>query len=59
MGMMDSIKGLLKGHKSQVDSGIDKGGDMVDRRTQNKYSDKVDMGQEKAEDAINRLDRDK
>lgn len=59
MGVMDSIKGLFKGHKSEVDSGIDKAGDMVDDKTQGKYADKVDMAQEKAKDVADGLDGEK
>ncbi|MEW2412729.1 antitoxin [Streptomyces sp. NPDC046866] len=47
MGMMDKLKHMLKGHESQTDRAIDKGGDMVDERTQSKYQSQVDMAQEK------------
>ena len=50
MSFMDKIKGMLKGHESQADKGIDKGGDYVDQRTGNKYEKQVDTGQDKARD---------
>ncbi|MFG2883602.1 antitoxin [Streptomyces sp. NPDC048297] len=54
MSMMDKLKQMLKGHESQADKGIDKAGDMVDERTQGKYSGQVDTGQ----DALKRQLRD-
>ncbi|MCZ4125650.1 antitoxin [Streptomyces sp. H39-S7] len=47
MSMLDKIKGMLKGHEDQAKQGVEKGGDFVDRKTQNKYSGQVDMAQEK------------
>ncbi len=52
MSMMDKIKGLLKGHEDQAERGVDKAGDMVDERTQGKYSGHVDTGQEKLKDQL-------
>ncbi|MFG2526638.1 antitoxin [Streptomyces sp. NPDC048516] len=50
MSMMDKIKSMLKGHESQTEKGIDKGGDMVDDKTQGKYKGQVDTAQEKMRD---------
>lgn len=50
MSMMDKIKSMLKGHESQVDKGVEKAGDAVDRKTQGKYSRHVDRGQDKLRD---------
>jgi hypothetical protein len=50
MSFMDKIKGMLKGHESMADKGIDKGGDYLDQRTGNKYQSQVDAGQDKLRD---------
>ncbi|MDQ1034316.1 hypothetical protein QFZ75_000732 [Streptomyces sp. V3I8] len=50
MSVMDKIKGMLKGHPDQTGKGIDKAGDMVDDRTQGKYSGHVDTAQDKLRD---------
>ncbi|MFJ9348515.1 antitoxin [Streptomyces sp. NPDC101237] len=52
MSMLDKLKGMLKGHEEQAKKGVDKGGDMIDQRTGNKYQSQVDMGQQKATDYI-------
>lgn len=46
MSMMDKLKHMLKGHEDQASKGIDKGGDVVDERTQGKYSGHVDTAQD-------------
>ncbi|WP_030606455.1 antitoxin [Streptomyces sclerotialus] len=47
MSVMDKLKQMLKGHEEQAGKGIDKGGDMLDERTQGKYSGQVDTGQDR------------
>ncbi|ARI50770.1 MULTISPECIES: antitoxin [Streptomyces] len=47
MSAMDKIKKMFKGHEDQAGKGIDKAGDMVDDRTQGKYSGQVDSAQDK------------
>ncbi len=47
---MDKLKGMIKGHESQADKGIDKGGDYIDQRTGDKYQKQVDAAQDKARD---------
>jgi hypothetical protein len=47
MSMMDKLKQMLKGHEHQASKGVDKGGDMIDERTQGKYSGQVDTGQDR------------
>lgn len=48
--MMDKGKEFLSGKKDQVDQGVDKAGDFVDEKTDNKHEDKVDKAQEMAKD---------
>lgn len=55
MGFADNIKNAVdKGRKyaeenaDKVDGMVDKAGDLIDQRTDNKFSDKVDQAQEAA-----------
>lgn len=52
MGLLDKVKGLLMGNADKVKDGLDKAADMIDEKTEGKYSDKIDMAQEKAGDII-------
>ncbi|MEU1091407.1 antitoxin [Streptomyces sp. NPDC005576] len=46
MSAMDKIKKMLKGHEEQTGKAVDKGGDMVDKKTGNKYEGQVDTAQD-------------
>lgn len=50
MSFMDKLKGMIKGHEDQASKGVDKAGDYVDQKTQNKYGSQVDTAQQKAKD---------
>lgn len=56
MGLMDNIKGKLKGqageHGDQVSQGVDKAGDFADEKTGGKHADQVDKGQDFAKDQL-------
>ena len=52
MGLLDSIKGMLKGNADKAKVGIEKAGDMIDEKTDGKFADKVDMAQDKVSDLI-------
>lgn len=52
MSMLDKIKGMLKGHEDQARKGVDKAGDMVDKKTNGKYGGQVDKVQEKLNDQL-------
>ncbi|MEU6117361.1 antitoxin [Streptomyces sp. NPDC047117] len=54
MSMIDKLKQMLKGHEDQAGRGIDKGGDLLDDRTQGKYSRHVDTAQDKMKDQMGR-----
>ncbi|MDQ2677436.1 MAG: antitoxin [Actinomycetota bacterium] len=56
MGMLDKAKDLISGNKDQVKDGIDKAADLVDDRTKNQHSDKIDTVAEKAKDVVDKLD---
>ncbi|KOU06890.1 kanamycin biosynthetic protein [Streptomyces sp. NRRL F-5755] len=47
MSVMDKLKQMLKGHEEQAGKSVDKGGDMLDEKTQGKYSSQVDTAQDK------------
>ncbi|WP_406060267.1 antitoxin [Streptomyces sp. NBC_01077] len=52
MSVFDKLKGMLKGHEDQASKGIDKAGDLVDDKTQSKYSSQVDTAQEKLKEQL-------
>lgn len=55
MGLMDSIKGMLKGKKPQAKEGIDKGADVVADKVGTEHADKVDKAAEVAKDGVDKL----
>ena len=54
MGLMDTVKGLLKGREKQVKSGIDTVSDQVEKRA-GKHAGTVDDISDKAKDAVDKL----
>ncbi|MCB5183049.1 antitoxin [Streptomyces antimicrobicus] len=52
MSVMDKLKQMLKGHEDKAGQGIDRAGDFVDDKTQNKYQSQVDMAQERLKDQL-------
>ncbi|MFD6424703.1 antitoxin [Streptomyces sp. NPDC060198] len=46
MSAMDKIKKMLKGHEDQAGKAVDKAGDMVDKKTGDKYKGQVDSAQD-------------
>ncbi|MFD7551931.1 antitoxin [Streptomyces sp. NPDC059578] len=57
MSMMDKLKNMLKGHGDQTSKGVDKAGDYVDGKTQNKYQGQVDKGQDALKDRLGNPDQ--
>jgi MT0933-like antitoxin protein len=49
MGFMDKAKDLAGKHDDKVDQGIEKAGDQVDQRTDDKYTSHVDRAQDAAQ----------
>jgi len=47
MGLLDKIKAMLGGNADKVKDGLGKAADMVDEKTDGKFSDKIDMAEEK------------
>jgi hypothetical protein len=58
MGIFDKAKDALSGQEDKVDAGIEKAGDMVDDRTEGKYAEQVDQGQEMGRDKLRDMTRD-
>ncbi|CDP88530.1 MULTISPECIES: antitoxin [Mycolicibacterium] len=54
MGFLDKAKDLLSQNADKVEQAIDKAGDIVDEKTQGKYSQHVDKAQEAAKNALNK-----
>jgi MT0933-like antitoxin protein len=54
MSLLDKVKDLLAKNKETVDTAIDKAGDIVDSKTQGKYSDTVNKVQDAAKNAVDK-----
>lgn len=52
MGLLDKIKGMLGGNVDKVTEGIDKAGDMVDEKTGGKFTDKIEMAEDKIAEVV-------
>jgi MT0933-like antitoxin protein len=52
MGIFDKAKDALSGQEDKVDAGVEKAGDMVDEKTEDKYAEQVDQGQEMAKEKL-------
>jgi len=58
MGIFDRAKDALSGHSEQVAAAIDKAGDLVDEKTEGKYTEQVDKGQDMARDKLADMNAD-
>jgi hypothetical protein len=58
MGIFDKAKDAMSGQQDKVDAGVERAGDMVDDRTESKYAEQVDQGQEMAKDKLRDFTRD-
>ena len=52
MGIFDRAKEALGRHNEQVEAVIDKAGDFIDEKTEGKYVEQVDQGQQLAKDRL-------
>jgi hypothetical protein len=52
MSVIDKLKDMLKGHPDQAHQAVGKAGDMVDKKTGNKYQSQVDMAQDRLDQQI-------
>lgn len=53
--LVEKAKDLISGNKGVSKDAVEKAGDMVDEKTEGKYSEHVDKGQEAAKDYIEKL----
>jgi hypothetical protein len=56
MGFLDKVKSLASKNADKVDMAIDKAGDIVDQKTQGKYSSQVNKVQDAAKKAVDKSD---
>lgn len=54
MAFLDKVKNLLAKNADKVDTAIDKAGDLVDKKTQGKYTSTVDKVQDAAKNAVDK-----
>jgi hypothetical protein len=59
MGFLDTVKGLVSKNADKVETAIDKAGDIVDQKTQGKYTGQVNKVQEAAKKAVDKTDPQK
>jgi len=52
MGFLDKIKDLAKGHKTEVNEGVAKTGDIAVQKTGSKYTERVDTAEHAVEDEL-------
>ena len=58
MGIFDRAKDALSGQREQLDAAVEKVGDFVDEKTEGKYAEQVDKGQEMTRDKLADLNAD-
>jgi len=60
MGFLDKLKSkateVVDKHGEQISDGLDKAAGVVDKKTKGKYSDTIKSGNQKAKDALDKLD---
>ena len=54
MSIVDKVKEMLGQHGAKAKQGMDKGGDMLDRKTGGKHTDKIDQARQKGGEYIDR-----
>lgn len=59
MGMLDDMKtkakGLVTDNKDKIESGLDKAGAMVNKKTGGKHADKIDKGLGKVSEGLDKV----
>ncbi|RAY12028.1 antitoxin [Actinomadura craniellae] len=58
MSFADKMKKLLGQHSGKARQGIEKAGDMIDKKTGGKYASHVDKAQQRAGKSLDDLERD-
>jgi hypothetical protein len=55
MGFMDKLKGLTKGHKKEIEQGIDKAAEVVESKVPDQYDSNVAAAADKVEEVVEKL----
>jgi MT0933-like antitoxin protein len=59
MGIFDRAKDAPSGQRQQLDADVERAGDFADEKTEGKYAEQVDKGQEMARDKLPDMTADK
>lgn len=55
MGVMDTLKGLIGGHKDQTKKGIDEAAKVAEKKEGGAHSAQIDAAADKAKDEVDNL----
>lgn len=55
MGVMDTLKGLIGGHKDQTKQGIDEAAKLAEKKEGGAHSAQIDSAAQKADDEVDKL----
>ncbi|ROO83606.1 antitoxin protein of toxin-antitoxin system [Actinocorallia herbida] len=55
MSIVQKVMDMLGKHADKADSTIDKTGDMIDKKTGNKYKSQIDSAQQKAKETARQI----
>jgi hypothetical protein len=55
MGLLSKLKGLTKGRKKDINKGIDKVADAVEKKVPDQHAAKVESAAEKAKEIVDKL----
>jgi hypothetical protein len=58
VGIFDRAKDALSGQREHLDAAVEKVGDLVDEKTEGKYAEQIDKGQDMARDKLADLTAD-
>jgi len=56
MGVLDKVKGLVGGHKSEAKEGVKEAGKIADQKTGGSHSSQINTAEQKADQEIDGLD---
>lgn len=54
MGLADTLKGLIGGHKNQTNEGIDKATEVIEKKEGGAHSSQIDSLANKAKDEVDK-----
>jgi hypothetical protein len=56
MGVMDTLKGLVGGHKKEADAGVDQAAKIAEQKTGGAHSSQINAADDKAKQEIDSMD---